>query len=75
MVRHVQNVHSHEMEIMQVTDFLTGALAYRHRSLSSNSAKVAVLEHLEKKLGRSLLSSTSLAEQKLNVFLSTPRGV
>lgn len=75
MVRHVQNVHSHEMEIMQVTDFLTGALAYRHRALSSNTAKVAVIEHLEKKLGRSLLTSTSLAEQKLNVFLFTPRSV
>ncbi len=73
MIKHIQNIHSHESELMQVADFLTGALAYRHRRLSGNPAKVAVISHLESKLGRSLLGATSLREEKLNVFLFTPQ--
>ncbi len=75
MIGHIQNIHSHEAELMQVADYLTGALAYRHRNLQGNPAKVAVLEHLERKLGRSLSFSTPLREQKLNIFLFSPRQV
>lgn len=75
MIHHIQNTHSYEMELMQVADLLTGALSYRHRGLTSNSAKVAVLEHLEKRWGRSLLRTTPLAEQKLNLFIFQPRQV
>lgn len=73
MIGHIQNIHSHEAELMQVADYLTGALAYRHRNLQGNPAKVAVLEHLERKWGRSLSLSTPLREQKLNIFLFSPR--
>jgi len=73
MIGHIQNIHSHESELMQVADFLTGALAYRHRGLSGNAAKMQVIEHLETRWGRSLLQATSLREQKLNIFLFRPR--
>lgn len=75
MIRHIQNIHSHESELMQVADFLTGALAYRHRGLSGNAAKVAVVSHLEARLARSLLGATPLREEKLNVFLFTPQKI
>lgn len=75
MIGHIQNVRSDEMELLQVADYFTGALAYRHRELHGNAGKVAVLEHLEKKLGRSLLRSTPLSASKFNVFLFTPRAV
>lgn len=73
MIGHIQNIHSHESELMQVADFLTGALAYRHRGLSGNTAKMKVIEHLETRWGRSLLQATPLREQKLNIFLFRPR--
>lgn len=73
MIWHMQNIHSHEAELMQMADYLTGALAYRHRRLSGNPAKLAVLDHLEKKWGHSLLAATPLREQKLNIFLFRPR--
>jgi hypothetical protein len=73
MIGHIQNIHSHESELMQVADFLTGALAYRHRGLSGNAAKMQVIEHLETRLGRTLSRATSLREQKLNIFLFRPR--
>ncbi|MCI0667694.1 MAG: DUF3800 domain-containing protein [Methylococcaceae bacterium] len=74
MINHIQNIHSHEAELMQVADFLTGALAYRHRHLSGNPAKVQVIEHLESQWRRSLLYSTPLSESKINLFLFQPRG-
>lgn len=75
MIAHIQNVHSDQVELLQIADYLTGALGYRHRGLAGNPAKVAVLEHLEARRGRSLLYSTPLGESKLNVFLFTPRRV
>jgi hypothetical protein len=75
MVRHIQNIHSNESDLMQVADFLLGAVSYRHRGLSGNAAKEAVIKHLESSLGRDLLQSTPLREEKFNLFLFTPRQV
>lgn len=72
MIRHMQNIHSHESDIMQLADFLLGAVSYRQRGLSGNPAKVAVVEHLESHLRRDLLHSTPLREEKFNLFLFTP---
>ncbi len=74
MVAHMQNAHSSEMALMQLADYFTGALSYRHRNLGGNAAKLAVVEHLESRLQRSLLASTALNEQKFNVFVWNPRG-
>lgn len=75
MIGHIQNVRSDEVPLVQVADYLAGALSYRHRGLAGNAGKVAVIEHLEQRLGRSLLRSTPLREEKLNVFLFSPRKV
>jgi len=58
MIRHIQNIHSHESDLMQLADFLLGAVAYRQRGLNGNAAKVAVVEHIERKVGYALLHST-----------------
>lgn len=73
MIGHIQNVRSHEMELTQLADYFTGALAYRHRELHGNAAKQAVIERLETRLARSLLVATPLREQKFNVFPFQPR--
>lgn len=73
MIGHLQNIRSHESYLLQICDFLLGAVSYRHRDLSSNPAKVEVIKHLEGRLGRDLLHSTPLREQKFNLFLFTPR--
>ena len=69
MINHIQNIHSNESDLMQLADFLLGAVSYRHRNLSGNEAKVAVIDRLEQGLGKSLLKSTPLSEQKFNLFL------
>ncbi|EQD30493.1 hypothetical protein B1A_03806 [mine drainage metagenome] len=73
MIGHIQNIHSHEAELMQLADYFTGALAYRYRGLQGNTAKLAVVARLEARLGRSLLAATPLREQKFNVFPFSPR--
>ncbi len=74
MIKHIQNVHSYESDLMQICDFLLGAVSYKHRGLASNPAKKRVVEEIEKQLGRTLLESTSLGEEKFNLFLFTPLG-
>jgi hypothetical protein len=73
MIAHLQNIRSHESYLLQVCDFLLGAVSYRHRGLSENPAKVKIIKHLETKLGRVLLDSTPLREEKFNLFLFQPR--
>jgi len=75
MIHHIQNIHSKESDLMQIADFLLGSVSYRHRRLSGNTAKEAVIARLEEGLGRDLLSSTPLREEKFNLFLFTPRQV
>jgi len=73
MINHIQNIHSSESDLMQLADFLLGAVSYRHRGLTGNCAKVAVIDRLEQRLGRSFLKSTPLSEQKFNLFLFSPQ--
>ncbi len=73
MIGHLQNIRSHESYLLQVCDFLLGAVSYRHRGLSGNPAKVEIIRYFEERLGRELLRSTPLREEKFNLFLFTPR--
>ena len=73
MIGRLQNIRSEESYLLQVCDFLLGAVSYRHRSLSGNPAKVEIIRHLEERLGQDLLRSTPLREEKFNLFLFTPR--
>ncbi|MFN2268319.1 MAG: DUF3800 domain-containing protein [Desulfonatronovibrio sp.] len=74
MIGQLQNIRSHESQLLQLCDFFLGALSYTHRRLTSNAAKLKIISHLESKLGRSMMSSTPLIEDKFNLFLFTPRG-
>jgi hypothetical protein len=74
MISHIQNIHSHESSIMQVADFLMGAVSYKQRGLSNNPTKLEIIRKIEDYTHRPLLYSTPLSEQKFNIFLFTPRG-
>lgn len=55
----VQQIRSHESEVLQVADLLIGALTYANRRLAENRAKMAILERLREKLGQQVLTRTS----------------
>lgn len=68
VIHTVQLVRSHEVQLMQLTDLLVGAVAYANRGLNTSEAKLALVEHLRTRSGYSLTRTTLLREEKLNVF-------
>jgi len=68
----VQNVRSHEVELLQMADLLIGIVSYVNRSLESNPGKVALVEDMRRLSGYRLTLPTSLSEQKVNIFVWRP---
>ncbi|MBL8646626.1 MAG: DUF3800 domain-containing protein [Sphingosinicella sp.] len=74
MVSKIQHVRSHEIELMQLCDFLLGAVVYTNRGLSANTAKRLVAEKITEHRGRALTTSSPLTNQKFNVFVWQARA-
>lgn len=73
-IERVQQVRSHESELLQITDLLTGALTYANRGLDTSSAKAAIIERLRARLGRQVLSRTSaFVATKFNILVWRPQ--
>ncbi len=68
-ISNAQQIRSHEVELMQVVDILCGALAYIHRNLSGNEGKKSVVELIKNSIGKSMLTSSSISEDKFNVLV------
>jgi len=69
IIERVQTVRSHEVEPLQLADLLAGIVSYVNRGLSSNSAKVALVERMRKRSGYSLTRTNLLRESKVNLFV------
>ena len=69
-IERVQQIRSHESELLQIADLLIGSLTYANRGLNISIAKTAVLDRLREKLGEQVLIKTSdLSSTKFNVLL------
>lgn len=65
--RNVQNIRSHESLLMQLTDFLMGAIAYkRNNPEKQNLAKVKIIEKIERNCQFELTNTNY--DDKLNLF-------
>jgi len=69
IIERVQTVRSHEVELLQLTDLLIGAVSYANRGLHTNAAKLAVVEQMREHSGYSLTKTTLLKESKVNLFM------
>jgi len=66
----VQQVRSHESELLQIADILIGALTYANRGLTSSPAKSAIVARLRERLGPHALTLTSaFAAVKFNILV------
>ena len=75
-IERVQQVRSHESELLQIADLLIGALTYANRGLAGNAAKMAIVERLRARLGPQALTRTSaFAATKFNILLWRPQEV
>jgi len=69
-VEKIQQVRSHESELLQIADLLVGALTYANRNVSRDSAKATLISQLHQNLGDNALIKTSyLSVMKFNVLV------
>ena len=68
IIERVQIVRSHEVELLQIADLLIGAVSYANRELSTNIAKVNLVNRVRKRSGYKLTQSTLSTESKFNIF-------
>ncbi len=67
-VRNLQNIRSHESELMQLTDIITGAIGYHLRGLDKVIAKRKIIEKIQAHSQFPLTKSTTRESHKFNLF-------
>jgi hypothetical protein len=75
MIGNIQNIHSHESEILQLADLFIGAISYYNRNLSANIAKKDVVQSIMDHAGQSLSRTSPPWVDKFNLFIFTPSEV
>lgn len=73
MIGKIQQIRSDESAILQMTDFILGAVVYATRAESGSVAKLAVVKRLREQSKQSLKASTAPWESKFNLFHFHPR--
>ncbi len=71
----IQQIRSHESNLLQLCDFLLGAITYINKGMSSSPAKLHVSEYLKSKSGYNILYTTPPWEQKFNLFHFSPKVI
>ncbi|MCM1009704.1 MAG: DUF3800 domain-containing protein [Fusobacterium sp.] len=75
-INKIQNILSHQSELIQLTDFLTGIVSYANRDAiklpNANQTKVKLVETLKSETKLSLISTTRLSADKINIFIWEP---
>lgn len=69
IVESMQIIKSDEVELMQVNDFLLGAVSYINRGLNSSQAKNSLVKRIQERSGYLLTKSTLYRENKFNIFI------
>lgn len=67
VIERIQQVRSREIEILQLTDLLIGAIGYANRSLATSSAKRALVARVSERSQYDLTMPTLVLERKLNL--------
>lgn len=69
IIKSIQTIRSHEVEQVQLADLLIGVVGYANRHLTTNSAKLALVERMQHRSHYSLTKTTLLREDKVNLFV------
>ncbi|WP_165221408.1 DUF3800 domain-containing protein [Aquisphaera insulae] len=68
VIRRVQQIRSHESDLMQVADLLIGAVGHANRPDGTSEAKREIIRRIQRRSGKRLDQSTWLREPKFNLF-------
>ncbi len=74
IIRRIQMVRSHEIEVLQVADLLIGAVGYANRGLTGSQAKLTLVARMRERSRYSLTRSTLYRENKVNLLCWQPSG-
>lgn len=69
MIQKVQQAHSHESELLQLTDLFIGALSYLHRDLKSSQSKLILINRIRERSGITLKQNTLMRATKVNLLI------
>lgn len=69
----IQQIRSHESELLQLSDFLLGAVVYDSREMAGNIAKKAVVKRITEHARHGLKATTAPWEAKFNLYHFWPR--
>lgn len=67
VINKIQEVKSHQVELIQLSDLIIGAIAYINRGMDSSVAKKKLISRINER-GYTLTKSTLLREEKFNIF-------
>jgi hypothetical protein len=68
IVEEIQQVRSHEVGILQITDILIGAMQFVNRNDTKSVAKKQLVDRIKERSSYDLQKSTLLLEKKMNIF-------
>ncbi len=68
VIRNLQCIHSRESKLLQLSDFLMGAISYKLRGGNNVDTKNKIIKSIEEKSGINLTCSTPKAHDKFNLF-------
>lgn len=78
IIKKIQPIRSHEVQIMQLVDIILGAVTYENRCFPENekrsAAKAAIINLVKERSGYSLKKTTYLRETKLNILIWRPNA-
>jgi len=72
IIERIQTVRSHEVELIQLADLLTGIISYKNRGLSGNAGKVQLVGRMQQRSAKLLTQTTLVREDKVNLFKWRP---
>jgi hypothetical protein len=68
IINRVQLVRSHEVELIQLTDLILGAVVYANRELGESETKLSIIKRISERSGFTLKKSTLMHEMKFNIL-------
>ena len=71
-VSNVQHIRSHESDLLQLADFLLGAVSSANRRVAMSETKCAVVNRISEHCRCSLTDATPPWEEKFNIFIFSP---
>lgn len=80
MIVNLQSIRSHESQLMQVADFLSGAVSFKNRYVGAVSEhrpsdeKLRIIKLIENKTNVSLSRNTTRLAEKISLFRFSPRA-